>query len=150
MPTARIEIEFVSKQWVIQVEASSILRADRKTVYADSVETALDAALKTYLELQAKVARLDEGAPRELSPELQAAVDQFRAMNEVHAPVVPEILIGGSQGGDTNEVEWSAVNDPTDWTPEQLAEINSPETSPPIAPKRGRHPTNCTCEKCVS
>lgn len=147
MPTARIEIEFVSKQWVIQVEASSILRADRKTVYADSFDGALEAASTAYREIEAKVAPTDEGAPRELTPELQEAVKRFNASAKAHEAIKAE------------EVEDAAFREGEQWPPEQVAKMDQskdpivlnkiePQTEEP--PKRGRHANACICEKCVA
>lgn len=109
MPTARIEIEFVNKQWVIQVEASSIMRADRKTVYADTVESALDAALVAYNDLAIKIAPKDDGKTRELSPELAAAVARLKPSEPYTQSYQGEII---APTPIRNDLDAEGINDP--------------------------------------
>lgn len=178
MPTSRIEIEHVNKNWVVQVEASSILRSDRKTVYAGTVEDALTQALAVHRQLEAKVRPQDEGKPRELTPELAEAVARFKSAADFHAEEEAE------------KAKDDAFREGSQWTPEQIANMEKNDIAAPVKglseipvlpseslelakkiaplskdevqisvpdgdieitlPKRGRHRNDCTCEKCVA
>lgn len=151
MPTARIEIEHVNKNWVIQVEASSILRSDRKTIYADTIEEAFASALSTYHEMEAKVRPQDEGKPRELTPELAEAVKRFKEVDEASL-----LIATPEEAADVRQV---SIDEIREQFPSALAKaikenvIDGPRLIvTPDAPKplRGRHPKTCACDKCAA